>query len=148
MIYSRKNMVQAIRLLTTVFISVILCHSAMAHSVTKEQMHDDGIVRLSKIEVYPQYRDEYIELAKEVGEISLLSEAGVLAMYAMAETDNPCLITILEIYSSQAAYRRHIESGHFKKYKRETLHMVKSLELCDQTPLNPRSEIANVINAD
>ncbi len=120
----------------------------MAHSVTKEQMHDDGIVRLSKIEVYPQYRDEYIELAKEVGEISLLSEAGVLAMYAMAETDNLCLITILEIYSSQAAYSRHIESGHFKKYKRETLHMVKSLELCDQTPLNPRSEIANVINAD
>ena len=61
MIYSRKNMVRAIRLLTTVFISVILCHPAMAHSVTKEQMHDDGIVRLSKIEVYPQYHDEYIE---------------------------------------------------------------------------------------
>lgn len=36
----------------------------------KEEMAADGIVRLSKIEVYPQYLDEYIKYATEVGEIS------------------------------------------------------------------------------
>lgn len=36
----------------------------------KEPMSADGIVRLSKIEVYPQYLDEYMKYATEVGEIS------------------------------------------------------------------------------
>ena len=36
----------------------------------KEPMTADGIVRLSKIEVYLQYLDEYINYATEVGEIS------------------------------------------------------------------------------
>ena len=48
----------------------------------KEPMATDGIVRLSKIEVYPQYLDEYIEYVTEVGEISLRTEPVVLTMYA------------------------------------------------------------------
>lgn len=40
----------------------------------KEPMSADGIVRLSKIEVYPQYLDEYMKYATEVGEISLRTE--------------------------------------------------------------------------
>lgn len=42
----------------------------------KEPMASDGIVRLSKIEVYPQYLDEYIRYAAEIGEISLRNEPG------------------------------------------------------------------------
>lgn len=71
---------------------------------TKEPMAADGIVRLSKIEVYPQYLDEYMKYASEVGEISLRTEPGVLTMYAVGEQENPCNITILETYSSKAAY--------------------------------------------
>ena len=33
----------------------------------KDSMSADGIVRLSKIEVYPQYLDEYIKYAVKVG---------------------------------------------------------------------------------
>lgn len=113
--------------------------------VEKEQMMDDGIVRLSKVEVYPQYLDEYMEFAMEVGTKSLLTEPGVLTMYALQEKENPCMITILETYSSQEAYKSHIASGHFQKYKQGTLHMVKNLELCDQTPLNPNNRITNTI---
>ena len=103
----------------------------------KEPMTADGIIRLSKIEVYPQYLDKYINYATEVGEISLRSEPGVLTMYAIGEKENPCNITILETYASHAAYEKHIASEHFQRYKLETLHMVKSLILSDQTPLNP-----------
>lgn len=46
----------------------------------KEPMTADGIIRLSKIEVYPQYLDKYINYATEVGEISLRNEPGVLTM--------------------------------------------------------------------
>ena len=111
----------------------------------KEPMAADGIVRLSKVEVYPQHLDEYMKYATEVGEISLRTEPGVLTMYAVGEKENPCKITILETYASREAYEKHIASEHFQKYKQGTLHMVKSLVLSDQTPLNPASRINNFI---
>lgn len=113
--------------------------------VEKLTMQDDGIVRLSKVEVYPQYLDEYLKFAAEVGEISLLTEPGVLTMYAVADKENPCNITILETYASQEAYKSHIASAHFQKYKQGTLHMVKSLNLDDVTPLNRANKITNYI---
>ena len=109
----------------------------------KEEMAADGIVRLSKIEVWPKYLDEYMKYVTEVGEISLRTEPGVLTMYAVAEKENPCKITILETYASKEAYDKHIASAHFQKYKRGTLHMVKSLVLSDQMPLNPANRINN-----
>ena len=111
----------------------------------KEPMCSDGIVRLSKIEVYSRYLDEYLKYAAEVGEISLRTEPGVLTMYAVQEKENPCSITILETYASKEAYEKHIASVHFQKYKQGTLHMVKSLVLSDQTPLNPANRINNFI---
>lgn len=111
----------------------------------KEPMTADGIVRLSKIEVYPQYLDEYMKYAVEVGEISLRTEPGVLTMYAISDKDNPSIVTILETYATKEAYEKHIASKHFQKYKQGTLHMVKSLQLCDQIPLNPANKINNFI---
>lgn len=109
----------------------------------KLPMQHDGIVRLSQIEIYPEFLEEYTKYAAEVGEISLRQEPGVLTMYAVAEKDNPCRITILETYSSQDAYQKHIASPHFQKYKQGTLKMVKSLQLLDQKPLNPDNRIEN-----
>ena len=91
-------------------------------------------------------KDEYIKYAVKVGEVSLLTEPGVLTMYAVQDKENPCLVTILETYSSKDAYERHIASAHFQKYKKGTLHMVKSLQLCDQTVLNPANKIINYID--
>ena len=78
----------------------------------KEPMTTDGIVRLSKIEVYPQYLDEYMKYATEVGEISLRTEPGVLTMYAVGEKENPCKVTILETYASREAYGQHLSLIH------------------------------------
>ncbi len=111
----------------------------------KQPMEADGIVRLSKIEIYPEYLDEYKKFVTEVGEISLRTEPGVLTMYAVQEKEHPCMVTILETYASQEAYKKHIASDHFQKYKKGTLHMVKTLQLLDQTPLNPANRIDNYI---
>ncbi|MDE6791772.1 MAG: antibiotic biosynthesis monooxygenase [Muribaculaceae bacterium] len=120
----------------------------MSKMCEKLPMQSDGIVRLSKIQVNPDYLDEYREYAMEVGAISLETEPGVLTMYAVADKDNPCNITILETYASQEAYRSHIGSEHFRKYKQGTLHMVDSLLLDDVTPLNPDNKIINFINRE
>lgn len=111
----------------------------------KLPMSSDGIIRLSKVEVDPAYLNEYMRFAAEVGEISLRTEPGVLTMYAVQEKENPCNITILETYASQEAYRSHIASSHFQKYKQGTLHMVKNLQLLDQTELNPSNKVVNYI---
>lgn len=47
----------------------------------KLSMSADGIIRLSEVEVDPEYLDEYMTFATEVGETPLLTEPGVLAMY-------------------------------------------------------------------
>lgn len=117
----------------------------MANAQNKLPMQPDGIVRLSKIRVNPAFLEEYMKYAVEVGTISLQTEPGVLTMYAVADKDNPCNITILETYASQEAYKKHIASGHFQKYKQGTLHMVDSLVLDDVTPLSHRNTIVNFI---
>ena len=89
----------------------------------KLPMEADGIVRLSKIEVYPEHLEEYMKYAAEVGEVSLRTEPGVLTMYAVSEKDNPCHVTILETYANREAYEKHIASPHFRKYKEGTLHL-------------------------
>ncbi len=111
----------------------------------KLPMSADGIIRLSKVEVDSAYLDEYMRYATEVGEISLRTEPGVITMYALQEKENPCNITILETYASQEAYRKHIASAHFQKYKQGTLHMVKNLQLLDQAELNPSNKVVNYI---
>lgn len=133
---------------TLILLSLSLLTTLTVMAIKKDTMQPDGIIRLSKIEVYPQYLDEYLAYAVEVGRISLTTEPGVLTMYAMADKNDPCKITILETYSSHDAYASHIASPHFQKYKQGTLHMVKTLELCDQTPLNPDSHIDNYITTD
>lgn len=111
----------------------------------KQHIQSDGIVRLSKIKVNPAYLDEYMKYAVEVGTISLETEPGVLTMYAVADKENPCNITILETYASQEAYKSHIDSEHFRKYKEGTLHMVDTLVLDDVTPLNADNQLINFI---
>lgn len=111
----------------------------------KDQMQADGIVRLSRVEVYPEYVGEYLEYAKQVGETSLRTEPGVLTMYAMQEKDNPNIVTILETYTSGEAYRKHIASEHFQHYKQGTLNMVKDLKLIDQTVVNEHNVVKNYI---
>ena len=84
-----------------------------------------------------------MKYATKVCAISLRTEPGVLTMYAVGEKETPCKVTILETYASREAYEKHIASEHFQKYKQGTLHMVKSLVLSDQKPLNPANKLNN-----
>lgn len=140
-------------IVVTALIAFSSCGSSNSEATTiqsdnmceKLPMMPDGIVRLSKIKVNPDYIDEYMKYAVEVGTISLQTEPGVLTMYAVADKENPANITILETYASQEAYKSHIASAHFQKYKQGTIHMVDSLRLDDVTPLNPANIIINTI---
>lgn len=98
---------------------------------------DKMLVRISEIEVYAQYLDEYLQYARTVGTTSVSEEPDVVCIYPMQLKRDSCQIRILEIYASDEAYKRHIKTAHFQKYKTETLHMVKSLDLVDMDVLTP-----------
>ena len=98
---------------------------------------NNQIVRLAKLSIDPKQLDQYNSFLKEEIETSLKVEAGVLTLYAVAEKKNPSTITILEIYENEEAYKKHIQTPHFLKYKNGTKDMVLSLELVEQQPLIP-----------
>lgn len=106
----------------------------MAQEQTKT---DTMIVRISEIEVYSEYLQEYLEFAHNVGATSVKEEPGVICIYPMQQLRDDCQIRILEIYASQEAYQRHIQTPHFQTYKQGTLHMVKSLDLVDMRQIAP-----------
>ena len=108
-------------------------------SMAQEKATPDStmIVRISEIEVYPEYLKEYLESAHNVGATSVKKEPGVICIYPMQQLRNDCQIRILEIYASQEAYQHHIKTEHFQTYKQGTLHMVKSLDLVDMRQMAP-----------
>jgi 4-carboxymuconolactone decarboxylase len=99
------------------------------------------MVRLAKIVVDSAYLEDYKRILKEESEASVRLEQGVLTLYAVSEKNNPTHFTILEIYADSAAYRAHLQTPHFIKYKTGTKDMVKSLELVETTPLIPEMKI-------
>ena len=92
----------------------------------QSQQYGERIVRLAEIEVVPEFLEEYMAFAKEVGETSVKVEPGVLTLFSMQTKEDPCKIYILEIYADQEAYQSHIQTAHFKKYKEGTAKMVKA----------------------
>ena len=106
------------------------------------------MVRLSKITVDPLQLEEYNSFLEEEIKASMLLESGVLTLYAVAEKEQPNKITILEIYADDEAYRSHIQTAHFIKYKEGTTEMVQSLELIDVVPLIPGLMIKEDLSKD
>ena len=99
------------------------------------------MVRLAKLVIDSTQLESYKALLKEEIETSVRVEKGVLTLYAVSEKDKPTHITILEIYSDRDAYKAHIQTPHFIKYKNGTMEMVKSLELVESVPLVPGMKI-------
>jgi quinol monooxygenase YgiN len=111
-----------------------LCLICVYGSVIAMQKQDP-LVRLAELEIDPAQLESYKAALKEEIEASIRIEPGVLTLYAVAEKENPAHIRMFEIYANAEAYKAHLESPHYKKYKTTTQQMVKSLKLIETTPL-------------
>ena len=125
-------------ILALAVISFVACTQKSVNENMKQQQ-DNLITRIAEIEVYEQYLDEYLAAAKSVGSESVAKEEGVICIFPMQVKDEPTTIRIVEIYRDEAAYKSHLQTEHFLKYKQGTLHMVKSLRLVDTNPLAPET---------
>ena len=95
----------------------------------------DRYVRVAELEIDSAQLASYREAARVQIETSVRVEPGVLALYAVAEKDNPARVFVVEMYADREAYNAHIESPHFRNYKFATQDMVKSLKLIETVPI-------------
>lgn len=108
--------------------------AAAAIGQARAQERHAGYVQLAELEVDPAQLQSYKAAAKEQIETAIRVEPGVLALYSVADKNNPSHVRVFELYSDIDAYKAHLETAHFKKYKIATEAMVKSLNL---VPMNP-----------
>ena len=94
------------------------------------------VVRIAEIEVHPEWLEAYLAAAGTVGAESVAKEPGVVCIFPMQKKESPTSIRIVEIYRSEEAYKEHLATPHFRKYKEGTPHMIKSLELVPMRPLD------------
>ena len=111
-----------------VLFTILAGSAAIAKDLPKEEQM---IVRIAEIQVDRSQLEEYLKQARTVGAESVSKEPGVIAIFPMVEKRNPEQIRIVEIYKNEEAYKAHLQTPHFLKYKTSTLSMVKKLgKLC------------------
>lgn len=130
----------ALQKLSCIFIFIVALISCDHLEQSNKTINSDKMmIRLSEIEIEPEYLEEYLSILKEESKASVELESGVISIYPMYQKENPNEIRILEIYADKKAYQTHLETPHFKHYKTTTLKMVKSLKLVDMNAIDGQS---------
>jgi quinol monooxygenase YgiN len=92
-------------------------------------------VRIAELEIDPVRLEAFKSAITEGIEAAVRVEPGVLALHAVSEKDDPARIRVFEIYADEAAYKNHLETPHFRKFRTATESMVRSRRLIDATPI-------------
>jgi quinol monooxygenase YgiN len=101
------------------------------------------VVRIAKLQIDSAQLENYKAALKEHAETAVREEPGVLTLYAVYEKNNPTQVIVFEIYADQEAYKAHLQTPHFIKYKTGTKDMVKSLELIETVPIALETKYKN-----
>ena len=101
----------------------------------------DVVVRIAELNVDPAHRESFISAVREEIEEAVRIEPGVLAIYAVAEKDDPSRLRFFEMYANDEAYRAHLESPHFRKYVATTKSMIRARELIETLPIQLSSKM-------
>jgi quinol monooxygenase YgiN len=105
----------------------MLASAAGGSALGQEKL--DQYIQIAEIEIDPSQIDAYRAAVKEHIETAIRVEPGVLTLYAVSDKNDPTKVRVFEIYRDSEAYRLHLESEHFKRYKATMERMVKSLKL-------------------
>ncbi|MFC6192390.1 putative quinol monooxygenase [Dyadobacter subterraneus] len=115
-----------------IILGILLFSATMTNAQTM-------MVRISEIEILPEYWADYNAILKKEAAASVEKEKGVVAIFPMSIKQEPTQIRIVEIYADSSAYQAHLKTPHFQHYKTTTLKMVKALKLVDMYALDPKT---------
>jgi quinol monooxygenase YgiN len=109
---------------------------ALCCGATMAQTASTRYVRVAELQIDPAQLDAFAAATREVGQASVKVEDGCIALYAVADKDNPAFVRVFEIYRDPAAYQAHLQTPHFKKFRDTTDAMVTSRKLMDAMPIS------------
>lgn len=132
--YASQVAMRATGMLTVLTTMLTVFASSGCRSSPAE--HAQGrVVRIAELEIDPAELESYKAHLREEIETSVREEPGVLTLYAVSVKENPSQIRILEVYANADAYKSHLQTPHFRKYKTGTQRMVRSLRLVETDPI-------------
>ncbi len=123
-----------------IFISLLMVLFSLNNASAQDK---NLVVRIARLQIDSAQMDAYKAALKEHAETAVRVEPGVLNLYAVYEKNNPTHVTVFEIYANEAAYKAHLQTPHFLKYKSGTKGMVKSLELIETVPIALETKYKN-----
>ena len=97
-------------------------------------------VRIARLDIKPECLDAFLIAVREEMATSLRVESGVIALYAVADTQDPTKMTFFEMYVDDAAYERHRNTPHFQKYFQTTKDMIARRVLLEAVPVELRDK--------
>jgi quinol monooxygenase YgiN len=117
---------------------LMLCASLLTLCLTSAasaQKTSQPYVRLAELEIDPAQMERFNAAIREGVRTAVRVEPDVLALYAVAEKDHPNRVRVFEMYTDEAAYQKHLQTPHFRKFRDVTDKMVKSRKLLDGLPI-------------
>ena len=118
-------------------VALSLCFLNVGHGHAAEPQ---PVVRMAHIEVKSGLRDAFIAIVTEGMRTSVQTEPGVLALYCVADKNNPDKLIFFEIYASEEAFQAHRATQHFKKYIEKTKDLSVSKALLETVPVELRDK--------
>ncbi|CAN7480280.1 putative quinol monooxygenase [Variovorax sp. LjRoot84] len=109
--------------------TLCLCLSAVA------QEAQAPVVRWADLEIDPAQLERFKAAASENAEATRRLEPGVLAFHAAAEKGNRTRIRVFEVYKDAGAYRAHLQTPHFQRFRATTEKMMTARKLYDTVPI-------------
>lgn len=97
-------------------------------------------VRIARLDIKPECLDAFLIAVREEMAASLRVEPGVIALYAVADKQDPTKLTFFEMYVDDAAYERHRNTPHFQKYFQTTKDMIARRVLREAVPVELRDK--------
>ena len=94
-----------------------------------------AIVRIFELDIHAENLDAFNELGRHNITQSVNGEAGVLAMYALADKENPSKIYVVEAYADEAAYQAHRHSPHFQRWLNGAQNMIAARKVIETVPV-------------
>ncbi|TSD90828.1 antibiotic biosynthesis monooxygenase [Mycobacterium sp. KBS0706] len=92
-------------------------------------------IRLAELEIDPARLEEFSAAIRDGIETAIRVEPGVLALHAVFEKDDPARVRVFEIYTDEGAYRTHLQTPHFLRFRTTTETMIRSRRLLDAVPI-------------
>lgn len=99
------------------------------------QMNNNLYIRIALLEIIPSKLEDFFIAVKKGMNISLKTEPDILALYSIANKDNPNKLTFIEIYKNKKAYETHLNTPHFQEYFNTTKNMIIQRTLIEGIPI-------------